>query len=312
VAPYECRTFAARSWLVGTLLAALLAWEAAPVSAQEAYPSVCGSSAHVDDSSGWTWLPQGRLFCPLAADPKAERSFISYLRGDFSTLADPAEGDDTNIGAVGLGDSFALFRIGGRRPGNGLQLDVGAAVFSQFDLDAASFDLINADYLIGLPLTLRTDGFSARLRPYHQSSHLGDEFLLNSNPERVNLSFEALELIVSQEVGGLRVYAGGESFFRREPEELAERLFHAGAELRPAVFSDGRLVVAADFKAVDDGTWSRAWSARAGLEIARIPSPGHPAEVISLFVEYYDGVAPYGQFYREGIRYWGLGFHLFG
>ena len=308
----DSRTFAARFGRAALILAAGLSASATPSEGQQNFPSVCGSSVHVDDATGWTWLPQGRLFCPLAADPKAERSFISYLRGDFSILADPAAEDGTNIGAVGLGDSFAIFRIGGRRAGNGLQLDVAAAVFSQFDLDAASFDLINADYLVGLPLTLRTDGFTARLRAYHQSSHLGDEFLLSRNPERVNVSFESIELIVSQEVGGLRVYGGGESFFRRDPEELAERLFHAGVELRPAVFADGRLVTAVDFKAVDDGTWSRGWSARAGLEIARIPTPGHPAEVISLFVEYYDGVAPYGQFYREDIRYWGFGLHLFG
>jgi hypothetical protein len=282
------------------------------VAAQEAYRSVCGSSVHVDEAEGWIWLPQGRLFCPLAADPKAERSFVTYLRGDFSTLANPPAGDDTNIGAVGLGDSFALFRFGGGRPGNGVQLDVAGAVFSQFNLDEPSFDLINADYVIGLPLTMRRGGFTSRLRLYHQSSHLGDEFILNREPERINLSFEALELILSQEAGRARVYAGGEAFFRREPEDLAEHLVHAGAEVRPAIFMNGRLVAAVDFKAVKEDEWSGAWSARAGLEIARIPSPGHPAEVIAIYVEYYDGVAPYGQFYREDIRYWGFGVQVFG
>src|SRR5687767_12888123 len=32
--------------------------------------------------------------------------------------------------------------------------------------------------LIGLPLTVRRSGFSARIRIYHQSSHLRDEYLL--------------------------------------------------------------------------------------------------------------------------------------
>ena len=183
-------------------------------------------------------------------------------------------------------------------------------MFSQFNLDAPSFDLINADYLVGLPLTFRTAGFTARLRVYHQSSHLGDEFILNRNPERINLSFESLELILSQEVGALRVYGGGETFFRREPGDLAIRLVHAGAELRPIVLSSIRLLAAADLKVVDDETWSRAWSVRAGLEIARIPHPGHPPRVISLIGEFHDGAAPYGQFYREDIRYLGAGFSL--
>jgi hypothetical protein len=249
------------------------------------------------------------LFCPLGADPKAERSFMSYLRGDFGTISGAEPGTDTNIGAVGLADSFALFRIGGAS-GNGVQLDIAGAVFSQFNLDEASFDMINADYLVGLPVTLRRSGFTSRLRIYHQSSHLGDEFLLDRQPERVNLSFESVELILSQEVGPARLYAGGEQFFAREPEELAERLAHFGAELRSLLSDDLRLMAAIDMKAVDEDEWNHAWSMRAGLEIAHVPTPGHPPDVISLFAEFYDGAAPYGQFYRDDIRYWGVGFSL--
>jgi hypothetical protein len=245
------------------------------------------------------------------ADPKAERSFMSYLRGDFGTIAGVDPGADTNIGSVGLSDSFAIFRIAGSALGNGVQLDLSGAVFSQFNLDEASFDLVNADYLVALPLTFRQDGFSSRLRIYHQSSHLGDEFLLNRQPERVNLSFESVELIISQEVGLARLYVGGEKFFAREPEELASRLAHAGAELRPFVSDDARIFTAIDLKAVDEDEWKAAWSVRAGIELAHIPDPGHPPDVITLFAEYYDGASPYGQFYRDEIRYWGLGFSLY-
>jgi hypothetical protein len=288
----------------------LIAAEPNIVDAQEPFRSRCGTGIHVEERTGWSWLPQGDLFCPLAADPKAERSFMSYLRGDFGTIAGTDPGTDTNIGAVGLADSFALFRIGGES-GNGVQLDIAGAVFSQFNLDEASFDMINADYLVGLPLTLRRNGFTSRLRIYHQSSHLGDEFLLNRQPERVNLSFESVELILSHEVGLARVYAGGEQFFAREPEELAERLAHVGGELRPLLSDDLRLVAAVDLKAVDEEEWNHAWSLRAGLEIAHVPTPGHPPDVISLFAEFYDGAAPYGQFYRDDIRYWGIGFSLY-
>jgi hypothetical protein len=149
------------------------------------------------------------------------------------------------------------------------------------------------------------------LRVYHQSSHLGDEFLLSQQPERINLSFESLELILSQEIGVVRVYAGGENFFAREPADLAERLAHFGAELRPFALGEARFFAAADLKAVQEDDWNPAWSARAGVEIARVPSPGHPPQVISFIVDYYEGLAPYGQFYRDNIQYFGLGFQLF-
>jgi len=124
-------------------------------AAQESFLSRCGAGVHVDEGSGWVSVPQGQIFCPLAADPKAERSFVSYLRGNFATIADPPPGADSNIAAVGLGDSFALFRWAGERPGNGIQFDISGAVFSQFNLDRPSFDLVNADYLVGIPVTAR-------------------------------------------------------------------------------------------------------------------------------------------------------------
>jgi hypothetical protein len=293
------------------LLAALLLGVASrPTSAQSEFRSRCGAAVHDDERRGWVPLPQGGLFCPLVADPKAERSFASYLRGDFATIAAPDADTETNLAAVGLGDSFGLFRFGHSRVGDGVQLDVMGAIFAQFDLDRPSFDLINADYIIGIPVTLRLAGFSARARLYHQSSHLGDEFLLARMPERENLSFESIELILSQELGALRIYAGGESFFRRRPLAVVSRLAHGGVELRPARLGVGRLIAALDIKVVEEVDWQWAWSGRTGVEIARVPSAGHPPRVLSLLAEYYNGPAPYGQFYRDNIRYFGAGLHI--
>ncbi|MEX2280859.1 MAG: DUF1207 domain-containing protein, partial [Gemmatimonadota bacterium] len=163
----------------------------ADAGGQQPFRSRCGAAVHADERSGVIPLPQGALFCPFIADPKSEHSFVSYLRGDFATIAEEPE-SDTNIGAIGLGDSYGLFRIAGSGSVSALQLDVMAGIFAQFNIDQPSFDLINADYLVGLPLTFRTSGFSARARLYHQSSHLGDEFLLARQPERENVSFESI------------------------------------------------------------------------------------------------------------------------
>lgn len=297
-------------WALVVLVVVLVGAPPAPLGAQEPFRSRCGAAVHVDDAGGLALLPQGGLFCPLVADPKSEHSFLSYLRGDFATIADPELGPETDIGAIGIADSFGLLRIGSEPAGNGLQLDLMGAIFAQFNLDAPSFDLINADYIVGLPVTMRLNGLSGRLRLYHQSSHLGDEFLLSREPERENLSFESLELIVSQEVGALRVYAGGESFFRRRPLEVVSRLAHGGVELRPASLGAGRLVAALDVKAVKSVDWELGWSARAGVEIAHITNPGHPPRVLSLLGHWYEGPAPYGQFYRDNIGFLGFGLHF--
>jgi hypothetical protein len=153
--------------------------------AQSSALAQCSTIVPADEQNGFVPLPRGDVFCGLLADPKRPHSFASYLRGTSPTLK-------TDVAAVGVGENFGLFRWGG------LQLGIEAGIFSQFDLRTPSYDLVNADYIIGLPITFRYSGFSARMRVYHQSSHLGDEYLLRGpsvQPERENLSFESLEAV---------------------------------------------------------------------------------------------------------------------
>ena len=305
-----CRT------VVPALLAAALAAAAAsPAGAQAApaepsYPARCGVGAPAADSSRYVPLPRGDVFCPLVADPKAVRSFVSYQSARGGGFA-------RHVAAVGIADQFAFFRFAGARAGDGLQLGVTAAVFAQFDLDASSFDLLNADYVLGLPLTYRRGGFSGRFRVYHQSSHLGDEFLLRpTRPDRENLSFESAELLVSQDVGAVRGYAGGEYFLRRDPADLPRSLAHAGVELRPpraariGTIARARLIAAADVKVVRDSAWSPGVNVRAGVEVGRPREGPVPGRRWSLLGEFYDGPSPYGQFHRDAVRLAGVGFHF--
>ena len=299
-----------RAARAATVIAGLLLL-ARPAGAQiTTAPPLCGTGVHEAEALGVVAFPQDQIFCPVLADPKEARSFVSLLRGTFPSVDDP-EGKGTTIASVGLGDSFGLVRWGGPSPGEGVQIDAVGSIFAQFDLGAPSNDLINADYIIGLPLTLRRGGFSARVRLYHQSSHLGDEYLLRSDDiERENLSFESVELLVSQEVGPLRVYAGGERVFRREPEALAGKLFHGGVELRTGRGGPVQLVSGVDVKTTERFDWSPAISGRAGLVVMRSGPGGHPARLVALLLEIYDGPSPYGQFFQDDISYIGVGLHF--
>jgi hypothetical protein len=307
--------------MISRIIALILTLSAvsAEALAQRLRGSECGLLVHAREGRGFAPVPQGDIFCPLIADPKETRSFIAYQRGESDDQGPGIpEGDgispapfDTDIGAIGVGDAIGLARWSGARLGDGVQLSLAAGVFAQFDLASSSFDLINADYVIGLPLTFRNAGFSGRLRVYHQSSHLGDEFLLTSEPERINLSFESAELILSQAFGGLRVYGGGEYFFNRDPADLDPLLAHGGAEVRIGVEGRRSFVAAVDLKSSEQQEWKPAWSGRAGLEFGWGRDPEHPPRVLRLLGEFYRGPSPYGQFYREHIRYWGIGLHLF-
>ena len=294
----------------GACFVATIACLAQPALAQTINAPRCGTGVHEAEALGVIPFPQDQIFCPIIADPKEPRSFASLLRGTFPSVEKPS-GKGTTIGSVGLGDSFGLIRWGGPRAGEGVQLDVVGSIFAQFDLDSPSNDLINADYIIGLPLTIRRRGFSVRGRIYHQSSHLGDEYLLRSSAiQRENLSFESLELLVSQEVGPLRVYGGGERIIRRDPESVAPKLFHTGAELRSGRAGPLQLVSGVDLKSTEQHNWSQAVSGRAGFEVARTAPAGHPVRLVTIMLEMYKGPSPYGQFFLEDISYVGVGIHF--
>lgn len=279
------------------------------VAAQTANAPRCGTGVHESEATGTVGFPQDQIFCPLLADPKEPRSFVSWLRGTFRSLDDPS-GTGTTIASVGIGDSFGLVRWNGPAIGNGLQLDLVGSIFAQFDLRAPSNDLINADYIIGVPLTFRKSGFTLRTKVYHQSSHLGDEYLLRSEDiERENLSFESFEFLVSQEVGALRVYGGGERVFHHEPESVATKILHAGGELRTPR-ARAQMVAGIDVKASELHDWSPATSGRLGVQFIRSGPGDHPGRLVTLMLEFYQGPSPYGQFFQDDISYIGVGLHF--
>jgi hypothetical protein len=279
------------------------------VTAQEPIRLACGSEIHSTEASGFVWFPQDETFCPRLADPKQPRSFIAYQRGEFGTLDDP-DVDATSIGAIGLADAFGLMRWGGAKPGDGFLLEVEGAVFAQFGLERV-LTLINADYIVGIPLTWRRSGFSTRVRVYHQSSHLGDEYILfRDNVERENLSFESVEALLSAEIGPLRLFGGGEHLFRREPDSVDRVVAHAGIELRTHPAGPVSLLAGADAKFSEQQDWDPGLSVRAGIQIAPAARSGHPVRRVLLLAEFYDGPSPYGQFFLDQIRYAGIGVHL--
>jgi hypothetical protein len=248
-------------------------------------------------------FPTGNLFRPLLADPKQPQFFASIDRFESS-------GKRYTMASVGFGETFGMYRFFGSREGDGLQLSVEGALFAQFNMNTPSYDLINADYTIGIPVTYRYGDNSLRFRIYHQSSHLGDEFLQGLNPpERVNLSYEAIDLIYSREWRGWRVYGGGEYLVHKEPGDLKPTSAHWGIEYRgrePLVWN-GRPIAGVDMKSFEEHNWAINTSVKAGLEFGH-PNPGQRR--LRVMAEWYKGLDPRGQFYKNRVEYYGMGVSL--
>jgi hypothetical protein len=248
------------------------------------------------------WLPGGTLFRPLIADPRWPHFAASTQRyiGDRQL---------EDVAAVSFGETFTLWRqkLGAA---TAWEFGVQAGVFSVFDLDAESQDLVNADYFVAIPVSFRHEGFSSMLRLFHQSSHLGDEFLLRTKTERVNLSVEGVDLKVSYEFGDpFRVYAGGGYLFHRDPASLDPWSVQYGLEFIspwPARDRGWRPVFAADVQHREENGWSADLSLRTGIQIDGVLASRN----FQILLEYFRGHSPNGQFYKDKIEYFGLGAHF--
>lgn len=271
------------------------------VAAGDAFvPSGGGIAGLLGLSSEDVWFPESDVFLPLIADPKTPQFFASARHYD-------APDGRTTVGAVGFGENFGLWRRPGRKAGDGLQLNLSAGLLAQFDLETDSANLINADYLVGFPITWRKGASSLRLRLYHQSSHLGDEFLLEAKPDRINLSFESLELLGSHEWSEWRGYLGGEYLFDRDPSSLDPWGAHGGLEYRGDRRLFGRRVVGGlDLKSWEEHDFDVDTQLSLGLERAGSAARRHVRWMIDL----YYGYSPYGQFYEDRIWFAGAGLYL--
>ena len=253
------------------------------------------------------FLPTGHLFRALIADPRWPHFSASY-RAYTSTPG------STNAAAVSFGETIPLYRdhIGEKGEGGQWETGVQGGVFSIFDLESQSLDLINTDFFVAAFVGYRLGDFSALGRIFHQSSHLGDEFLLReTRPNRVNLSYEGMDAKLSYDLPlGLRVYGGGGYLFDVDPSSLDRGLAQAGAEFKsPWALLRGRLrpVAGMDLQFREENNWHTDLSLRAGLQFENVSVLNRNLQIL---VEYYKGRSFEGQFFKEPVEYLGIGAHF--
>jgi len=248
------------------------------------------------------WLPEGKLFRPLLADMKQPRFYASYRHVRFRErgLVGERRGDSIFTGLVGYGMDFGLWALRQANGCDGIQVDLSTAVFSQFNMDTASNDLINTDFFVGPSLTFRRGPLSSQLRLFHQSSHLGDEFLLN-NPgvDRVELSTEGIDLLLSIEKQMWRLYGGGGYLLHTKPD-LKRGMLKLGLELyglrwlRRTKKAHWMPIFGANFSALEEQNWSTTTSIKGGIEVTNLSETRH----FRFLIVYLRGFIPFGQFFN--------------
>jgi hypothetical protein len=250
-------------------------------------------------------LPEGHLFKPLLADPRWTRFSAAYRNYQSQNF------DGADIGSVSFGETIPFYRSYIGRSSVQWEAGLQAGVFSDFNLSAPSSDLVNSDFVAALFSSIRFGHFSGFGRLYHQSSHLGDEFLLrqiNTGFSRINLSYEGVDLKLSYELPfGVRLYGGGAGLFHKDPSALKTWSSQYGLEFHSPWRignSPMRPVLAVDVKNHEQNDWNTDISAKAGIEFDNLQVLGRKLQILG---EYYNGYSPTGQFYKDKVEYYGIG-----
>lgn len=247
------------------------------------------------------FLPRGTLFRPLLADPKELRFSLSYRPYQ---KADQYLSHSTAIFAGSLGDSFGLYRSVNNNGGYSWQANISGGIYGEFDLKTSSYYLVCNDYFIGFPFTFRNGPASYRLNFYHQSSHMGDEYLLHSNIVRIEFSYEALNFLASYEWATWRIYYGGEVVVQQEPGNYKPVTVQGGLEYygTDKLLRSGRFVGGLDLKCTQENDWPLNASVKAGLQF----DGSDGGRSIRFLLDGYSGFSPYGQFYNNRMNFVGL------
>jgi hypothetical protein len=283
-------------------IAALVVSSALPTAiAQQAPASGSAADAGTAAEPRASFLSRSPLvFEPLLADPHwphFSAAWQSWHASEFDS-----------VGAVSFGESFTFHRVPWSERA---ALDIGfqAGVSAIFDLEQDSLDLVNADYLGGPVLAARHGPFSALLRLLHESSHLGDEYLLRTGATRINLSYETADLLLSWQMRDtVRVYVGAGHIVHTDTP-LQRWLGHAGAEwLAAGGPGSVRPLAAVDVQSREYTDWTVDVSVRAGVQFQDRDAPRGR---VQLLLEYYTGSSPHGQFFVDEVEWLGVGLHFY-
>ncbi|MEC7695626.1 MAG: DUF1207 domain-containing protein [Planctomycetota bacterium] len=132
----------------------------------------------------WTLLPDELIYRPELASLHTARLALSALNiKGFDPVGLP--GGNNWYWDSALGARVGIIRYGspnGSYP-QGFQFDVEGAVFPRVDSDGST--LIATDYRLGLPMSFGWRRYQTKFGFYHVSSHMGDEYLINTGPAAI-------------------------------------------------------------------------------------------------------------------------------
>lgn len=239
------------------------------------------------------------VFRQLEADPRRITLGAAYYRLDGLNRSD-----------VMLGHSWGMARWY-----NGdwtWQWNIEAMAYSRFTISGSLNSFETVDFIANLPVMLKRGPFSARVMLFHESSHLGDDYIRKTGDQGFRYSIDGARATFALEPASwARAYAGLTYLLHTLPDP-ARKAVQGGLELTSPPIHEGRYPVR--FFAAQDLQFREAAGYGADLRSVGgviVGFDGVPRSM-RLYVGHFEGHSAFGQLYRRHERYndVGITFHF--
>jgi hypothetical protein len=210
-------------------------------------------------------------------------------------------------GEVAIAGTLPLLLLAGTGPEDALVLGMEGAAFAHFSFATVTRELVNTDWVFAVPLVWRRGSHWARLRYYHTSSHLGDEYQRRFGPSSINFSRDGADLTLYVRPAaarpiGLGLYAGALWSMNSHPEQRSLWRGRGGFEMDPSAGDLWAPYIAVDVELEEGSPHGPRYNAQAGVWLPRAHD-----RPLRLALEWTSGPSPMGQFTFRDTRRVSLG-----
>ena len=244
-----------------------------------------------EDSSKFSFLKRGSYFDQIILDPTECQTSVGLFKIWQSGLNADGLYIPANIGFV---QSILRYDLNDQ---SGFEFAFAGAVFTQFTIKKMESntylgEMENADYKISFLLNYKYKALSIRLRAFHTSSHLSDDYIIRNNitePNPGTLNYEQLDLSGSYQFRKIRLYGG--FGFVITPNSVRDRFStQFGFLYRKSVNSKDnfRFITGADIKLFQQNGYTPNIRMGLGIEYGNAQ-----ATHVGFVLEYYIGHLPY-------------------
>lgn len=253
------------------------------------------------------FLPKQNLWNTQSLDPIASQSY-----GQVDAVWENGKLTDYALTVFAFGFQKSAFAW---KLTEDIHLDVGieGAVFTQFEWtnrdDDFQRNIISTDYLIGLPLVLALKSWTVRLRIFHVSAHMAEDYIIKNDIVLIpyhNNKYEQVDLTAAYQINNFRIYIGMGATFRanraRQPmvftyglEYLLSLNKRESAHLFAGFYADSK----------QEFDYSPALNLGVGVQLGKADR-----RPIKILATYFRGPLPYSVFHGEPVQWLGIGLYI--